>query len=76
MAPGPLGAEAAGELFAERLVLEAESGDLAAVCTQLLAQGVDGGAFSGREAGGAAGRGVAQLVDLGAQVVLAVEPGA
>jgi hypothetical protein len=34
---GALGAEVVGELLAECLVLEAESGDLAAVGTQLLA---------------------------------------
>ncbi len=66
------GAKVTGEFLAELLVLEAESGDLAAVGAHLLAQGVDGRAFGCGDGGGAAGRGVAELVDLVAQLVLTV----
>ena len=47
-----MGAELAGELFAEFLVLDAESGDLAAVGTQLLAQRVAGDPFGDWDVGG------------------------
>jgi hypothetical protein len=47
---GAFGAEAAGELLRQCLVDEAEAVDLAAMVTQLFAQGVDSGAFGSREA--------------------------